>query len=637
MCGFAGFHASRDFPADAAAVLRKMGDRLQHRGPDDAGYWVDPVLKTALAFRRLSILDLSELGHQPMLSADGRFVLALNGEIYNHQALRKRLEQAGHHFRSHSDTEVLLAGISAWGLEATLKECVGMFAIALIDVRQRSLQLARDRMGEKPLYYGWSEGHFFFGSEPKAFRPHPNFVPRVDRRALTLYVRYGYVPSPYCILAGFHKLMPGHILTLPLDGSAAPGKETSRAYWSVPIPQPDDSLRTSPEECANRLEELLRDAIRMQMLADVPVGAFLSGGIDSSTVVSLMQAQATTPARTFTIGFPDADLDESGYAEKIAKHLGTEHTTLRLENAELQELALQIPSVYCEPFADDSQVPTLALARLARRQVTVALSGDGGDELFLGYGRYRNSLERWQQLQRHPEIRTAFKSWNGAVSALLPWLSESPRKRRWRSTVARVENQWLPPSLPALYRHRISLFKSPELYLSEPQSAQEFFDEAAQMPALQENISWLSYLDLNTYLPDDLLVKVDRAAMAVSLETRMPMLDHRVIEFAAQVPQELKLRGGRTKWPLRQVLEKRVPPELTERRKMGFNTPMGRWLRGPLREWAENLLAPDRLRREGFFQADELQRLWREHQQGGRERGLMLWGVLVFQAWHESF
>jgi asparagine synthase (glutamine-hydrolysing) len=637
MCGFAGFHAPRDFPANAGALAKAMGGRLRHRGPDDSGEWINPALGTALAFRRLSIVDLSEFGHQPMISADGRFVLMLNGEVYNYGSLRAELEQQGHSFRGHSDTEVLLAGVSTWGLEATLKRCAGMFALAVVDVRERQLQLARDRLGEKPLYYGWSGGQFFFGSELKAFRPHPAFVPEVDRRALTLYLRFAYVPSPWCILVGFHKLLPGHILSLPLDGSASAGKETLRPYWSLPKPEGNGVFRDSPEDCVRRLEELLRGSIRLQMLADVPVGAFLSGGIDSSTVVSLMQAQASVPVRTFSIGFPDEHVDESSHAEKVARHLGTEHVTWRCSDSELLELANQVPRVYCEPFADDSQLPTMALARLARQQVTVCLSGDGGDELFHGYGHYETGLRRWQEMKRYPQVRTAARCGMGVASVLVSLLIDSPFKRRWKCRLRKGRNQWLANSLPCYYRHRMSLHKTPDLYLSRPEVTKDFFDETAQMVGLRDDVSWLSYLDLNTYLPDDILVKVDRAAMAFSLETRIPLLDHRVVEYAVQIPDAIKRRNGRAKWPLRAILEHRVPPELTERPKMGFCTPMGRWLRGPLFEWAEGQLGADRLRREGFFDPGEVRRLWLRHQQWPRDGGLLLWGLLMFQAWLETF
>jgi asparagine synthase (glutamine-hydrolysing) len=637
MCGFAGFHSPKNFPDNSGSLACRMGERLRHRGPDDSGEWVEPALGTALAFRRLSILELTALGHQPMVSPDGRLVLVLNGEVYNHPQLRRRLEQEGHAFRSHSDTEVLLRAVSVWGLEAALNQCVGMFALAVVDVQARTLSLARDRIGEKPLYYGWSGEVFFFGSELKALRPHPGFRPEVDRGGLTLFMRYGFIPAPHSILKGFFKLSPGHILSLPLDGTAAPGREQVRAYWSVPLPEAQGTFRGTPEDCAARLRELLTESIRMQMLADVPVGVFLSGGIDSSTVASVMQAQATRPVKSFTIGFPDAPYDESAHAERIAKHLGLDHHTLVCTDAELMGLVNQVPQVYCEPFADDSQLPTMALARLAREHVTVCLSGDAGDELFHGYGRYPKSLLRWQQARSIPGLRMAFKTGINSLSALLPLLPGSSSRLRWKSLLQRARTQWLSDNLPAFYRLRLSRFKTPELYLSHPEVQRDFFDEAMLLTGLKEDVSCLGYLDLHVYLPDDILVKVDRAAMAFGLETRIPLLDHRIVEFAAQVPDSLKRHGGRSKWPLRGILERSVPRELTDREKMGFDTPISRWMRGPLREWAESRLAPERLRREGFFEAEEVQRLWDQHQRGLRDCALLLWAVLMFQVWRETF
>jgi asparagine synthase (glutamine-hydrolysing) len=637
MCGFAGFHSPRNFPPDADLLARKMADKLRSRGPDGTGDWSAPSLGTALAFRRLAIVDLSDLGHQPMISADGRFVLTINGELYNHRILRAELEQRGHHFRGTSDTEVLLEAISAWGFEASLRRSIGMFAITLVDVQERQLLLARDRLGEKPLYYGWSNNHFFFGSELKAFRPHPGFTPEVDRRALALYLRHGYVPSPHSILKGFHKLLPGHILSLDLDGTASPGKETLKCYWSLRKPGAEGRFESSPEDYVNKLEELLREAIQMQMLADVPVGAFLSGGIDSSTVVSLMQSHSATPVKTFCIGFPDARFDESDHAARIAVHLGTDHTTWRCVDSELLGLVNQIPDAYSEPFADDSVLPSMALARLARQQVTVCLSGDGGDELFLGYERYYVSLRRWGQINRHPEVRSLVELGINTLSSLTKLLIQSPLRRRCLSQLSRARKQWVPQNLPALYAYRMAMIKPPDLYLNRFGPVGEFFDDSAQMGMLGDNLNSMSYLDLHRYLPDDILAKVDRAAMAFSLETRMPLLDHRVVEYAMQMPEQLKVWEGKAKWPLRQILNRRVPRNLTERGKMGFSSPTARWLRGPLREWAEAKLAGDRLRREGFFDTGELCRVWKQHKQGKRDRGNMLWTFLMFQAWYDSF
>jgi asparagine synthase (glutamine-hydrolysing) len=637
MCGFAGFHSPRNFGQSADILARYMGDQLRQRGPDGAGEWISNELRTAIAFRRLAIVDLTKTGEQPMVSADGRFVLAMNGEIYNHRELRPELEARGCHFVGSSDTEVLLGAICEWGLEVSLKRSVGMFAIALVDVHRQRLFLARDRLGEKPLYYGWSNNHFFFGSELKAFRPHPAFTPKVDRGALTLYLRHSYVPSPRCIFEGFHKLLPGHILSLSLDGNASAGRETIRPYWSVPKPEAQEHFSDSAEDCVERLEGLLRDAIRVQLLADVPVGAFLSGGIDSSTIVSLMQAESTVPVKSFNIGFTDPHVDESEHAARVASHLGTEHVTWHCADAELLDLVGQLPHAYSEPFADDSQLPTLALARLARQSVTVCLSGDGGDELFLGYGRYGKALLRWRQLREHAGLCAGLRCGVDALTNLLTHLADSPLKRKCFCKLDRVRKHWLPENLPAYYSYRMSTNKAAEVYLNEPEAMRELADDAAVMSSLRDDLSCLGYVDLNTYLPDDILVKVDRAAMAFSLETRMPFLDHRVVEYACKIPEALKRNTGKTKWPLRQILNRRFPPEFFERRKMGFNTPMDRWLRGPLRDWGEAQLSVSRLGAEGFFDVAEVRRLWNEHQQHRRKRAHMLWGILMFQAWHETF
>jgi asparagine synthase (glutamine-hydrolysing) len=637
MCGIAGFHSPRKFPQFAANLARKMGDELSWRGPDGAGEWVSSDLCIALAFRRLAIIDLSKTGEQPMASADGRFTLVMNGEIYNHRALRAELETRGRRFLGNSDTEVLLGAISEWGLEDSLSRCVGMYAIALVDAREQLLLLARDRLGEKPLYYGWSNNNFFFGSELKAFRTHPDFHPRVDRGALTLYLRHSYVPSPHCIFEGFHKLLPGHILSLSLSGNALPGKEVIRPYWSLPKPDTQEPSSRSSDDCVEGLEALLKDAIRMQVRADVPVGAFLSGGIDSSTVVSLMQAESSRRVKTFSIGFTDARMDESGYAEQVASYLGTEHITWQCVDSELLELAGLLPQVYSEPFADDSQLPTLALARLARQSVTVCLSGDGGDELFLGYGRYAKSLNRWRQITGNSGLCAGLRCGLDTLTNVLAHLGESPLKRKCFCKLNRVRKHWLPENLPAYYSYRMATNKGAELYLNRPEAMPEFFDEAALMPTLRDDLSCLSYLDLNTYLPDDILVKVDRAAMAFSLETRIPFLDHRVVEYACKMPESVKRHEGKSKWPLRQILKKKLPAAPFDRPKMGFSTPMDRWLRGPLREWGEAQLAESRLRREDFFDVSEVRRLWNEHQSGRRNRAYMLWGILMFQAWHETF
>ncbi len=637
MCGFVGFHSQRDFPFNARGVAKAMGDTLRRRGPDASGEWIDEVLGVALSFRRLSIVDLSPSGHQPMRSQDGRLVLAVNGEIYNHAALRIQLAERGRVFRGHCDIEVLLEAIALWGLEETLRQCVGMFALALVDLEKHRLWLARDRFGEKPLYYGWSKNHFLFGSELKAFRPHPDFVAQVDSGGLSTYLTHGYVPSPYSILSGFHKLKPGCILSLPLDGSAAPGKEAMTCYWSIPHPAEQNPLGGRPEDLVAELEELLRRSIRFQMQADVPVGAFLSGGIDSSALACLMQSFSSKPIKTFTIGFPDVRFDESLHAARVARHVGTDHTTWRCKDSELLDLITEIPQAYSEPFADDSQIPTMALSKLARTEVKVSLSGDGADEIFLGYGRYKRTLHRWRQLNRHPMVWAGMRGGIASVAALTGLLVQSPLKQRLLSQLDRARRQCSYRNLADAYRYYMSVVKAPALYLRRFEKVPEVFDQEGANGRLREDFSSLGYLDLLTYLPDDLLVKVDRAAMAFGLETRMPYLDHRVVEFAARIPEDVKRWDGRPKWMLRQLLARHIPRELTERPKMGFCPPIGRWLRGPLHDWAESQLGEERLRREGFFDPVQTRRLWHEHVNGGRNRGTVLWPFLMFQAWHEMF
>lgn len=643
MCGIAGFLSPGPLSSGAAAIARAMGDRLQHRGPDGRDEWLDAEAGIALAHRRLSIVDLSTAGQQPMHSADGRWVIIFNGEIYNHLDLRSRLQAQGRAppWRGHSDTETLLAAIVAWGLADTLQRVVGMFAIALWDRQQRALTLVRDRLGEKPLYYGVQGGVLLFGSELKALQAHPLFDARIDRGALALLLRLGYVPTPWSIHAGIRKLPPGTMLRLAwpgVDGEAQPVP-----YWSVvdaALAGARDPLVLSDAEAVETLDRLLRQSIAGQRVADVPLGAFLSGGIDSSTTVAVMQAVSPVPVRTFTIGLPDAELDESAHARAVARHLGTQHTELMVTADEARRVIPRLADLYCEPFADASQIPTFLVSQMARRDVTVALSGDAGDELFGGYDRYR-----WaQRIAGVPLFvrRTcgtvlntlSAEAWTGLLKpfeALLPAeLRQGHRADRLRK-LAMVLGASRDDDV---YQQMVTFWPSgasPVAGVAELRTAL-----SDSPPPLADFEARMMLLDLRTYLPDDILVKVDRAAMAASLETRVPLLDHRIVEFALRLPLHQKMRGGQGKWILRQVLDRYVPRALIERPKRGFGIPIHAWLRGPLRAWAEDLLSEERLRSAGLLDPAPVRRLWQEHLAGRNDWGYRLWPVLMFEAWRDG-
>jgi asparagine synthase (glutamine-hydrolysing) len=626
-----------------------MGRTLQHRGPDDSGVWSDAEAGVGLAHRRLSIVDLSAAGHQPMSSPDRRFTLSYNGEIYNFAALRQELEARGHGFQGHSDTEVMLAAFAEWGVEAAVKRFVGMFAFAVWDARERVLHLCRDRVGEKPLYYGWAGKAFVFGSELKALRAHPAWRGEIDRDALALLLRYNYIPAPYSIYKGVFKLLPGTILTVSADALERRELPAPHAYWSareVAEAGMRDPFAGDADEATAVLEQLLREAIAGQMVADVPLGAFLSGGIDSSLVVALMQAQSGRPVKTFTIGFHEAAYNEAEFAKAVAGHLGTEHTELYVTPKEALAVIPRLPALYDEPFADSSQIPTFLVSQLTRRSVTVSLSGDGGDELFGGYNRYFWGRRIWDKIGWMPRglrrsaargiVSVSPAAWDATFHGLGPLLPGKfkqtiPGDRMHKlAEVLGVEHP------EAMYRSLVSMWKTPtELVPGASEPPTELSSEN-EWPALPDFVERMMYLDLMTYLPDDILVKVDRAAMGVSLETRVPYLDHRVVEFAWRLPLALKIRGGKGKWLLRQILYKYVPPELIERPKTGFGIPIDSWLRGPLRAWAEELLDEGRLKREGFFDPRPIRQKWAEHLSGNRNWQYYLWGVLMFQAWLEE-
>jgi asparagine synthase (glutamine-hydrolysing) len=646
MCGIAGFVDSScsHSAGELAAIAEQMAGTLTHRGPDDGGVWVAADSGVALGHRRLSIVDLSSEGHQPMRSTDGRFVLVYNGEIYNFGEIRELLESAGHRFRGHSDTEVLLAGFCQWGIDQTLKKTVGMFALALWDTTRRTLHLARDRMGEKPLYYGWQGGVFMFCSELKALRVHPGWRGDIDREAVASLMRYAYVPTPHSIYRNIRKLIPGTVLTLNYDALAGATTPTPRAYWCAR--EHAEAADANPftgnaEEAVEALDTLLRTSVRSQMVADVPVGAFLSGGIDSSTVVALMQAQSAVPVKTFSIGFREKGFDEAPYAKAVARHLGTEHTELYVTSDDALSVIPSLPRLYDEPFADSSQIPTYLVAALARRHVTVSLSGDGGDELFWGYPRYGVTHSSWQKFASIPPsvrkgMSAIFRSAPAAVLNAALQLSTPLTSRRRRT---RIEWQHIAKVLrhangDSLYRASVSLCDDPTaLVLGATESSGPFTDEPHRSTTLADLRKRMMYFDAIEYLPDDILVKVDRAGMSVSLETRMPLLDHRVVEFAWRLPMDIRVRAGGGKWLLRQVLFKYVPRPLVERPKMGFSLPISSWLRGSLREWAEALLAESRLKREGYFDPGSIRSAWEAHLSGHVDQHSLLWNVLMFQSW----
>jgi len=625
-------------------VVARMADQLSHRGPDDSGVWVDCQAGVAFGHRRLSILDLSPDGHQPMHSETGRYVIVFNGEIYNFDELRSTLESTGHRFRGHSDTEVILAAMEQWGIDEALPRFNGMFAFAVWDRKERQLHLVRDRLGEKPLYYGWMGRTLLFGSELKALVAHPEFKDEVNRDALALYLRYNCIPAPYSIYRGIRKLPPATKVTLTLSNMHC--MPPPHSYWSV-----EEAIRRgvekpfegSEKEAIASLDALLRDAVKMRMVADVPLGAFLSGGVDSSTIVALMQQQSQRPVKTFSIGFHDEAYNEANYAAAVARHLGTDHTMYYASAEEAMKVIPHLPKFYDEPFSDSSQIPTYLVSALARRYVTVSLSGDGGDELFGGYKRYFMWGRIWKAVQWAPAfLREAAagslrhvgpQRWNQVLGfALQRFLSAkdivSPGEKVEKfaqilsakdsfSRYQVIVSDW--ESCNSAVRGGVE----PASLLSQRCAGTEFRDFCVQM----------MFLDTTTYLPDDILVKLDRAAMAVSLEGRVPLLDHRVVEFAARLPLSMKLRNGGGKWILRRVLDQYVPPELMDRPKKGFSLPIAEWLRGSLRDWAEGLLDESRMRHDGYFHPKIIRKVWEDHLSGQRDFRHHVWAVLMFQAW----
>ncbi len=641
MCGVAGLwdpHA-RGGPDRLAAMAARMTGALHHRGPDAGDVWCDAAAGLALGHRRLSIIDLSPTGAQPMHSSCGRFVLSFNGEVYNFNELRPELEALGRRFRGHSDTEVILEGAAQWGVEPMIKRLIGMFALALWDRQARILYLVRDRLGIKPLYWSRRGERLIFGSELKALRADPEFEARLDRNALALFLRLSYVPAPATIYEGVKKLPPGTILI------AREGAEPElRAFWSL-----EDVAREglaarfagSEDEAVGALDALLGDAVRRRMISDVPLGAFLSGGIDSSTVVALMQAKNPRKVRSFSIGFREQGYDEAPYAKAVAAHLGTDHTELYVSLDHARAVIPRLPEIYDEPFADASQIPTFLVSEMTRRHVTVALSGDGGDEAFGGYNRYVQSRRLLASLDRLPQAarRTLaaslrgvpFGAWSALERAVpgggMPFLGEKVQKLAYM----------LEGGAGEFYRRLVSHWWDAQALVAGAAEPRFLPDDPQAGIFIADRAERMQYLDTLTYLPDDILTKVDRASMAVSLEARVPLLDHRVVAFSWALPAAWKARPGAGKYLLRRVLDRYVPRRLIDRPKAGFAVPIDSWLRGPLRDWAEGLLDPARLKREGVLAPAPIQQKWREHLEGRRNWQYPLWDVLMFQAWKERW
>jgi asparagine synthase (glutamine-hydrolysing) len=645
MCGFAGFIDLHGQFTYSENDLKKMTSTLVHRGPDDHGTWFDRESCVGLGHQRLSILDLSADGHQPMISRNGNYVIVYNGEIYNFCELRAELEKKNHVFRGHSDTEVILSAVEEWGVDSAVKRFVGMFAFALWNRKERVLYLVRDRLGEKPLYYGWMGKVFLFGSELKALRVHPAWNGVINRSALALYMRHNYIPAPYSIYQGINKLLPGTMLTI--SNRTAPGACPEQVpYWSASYVAEEGiahPLDCSEKDAVDQLDVLLRESVRQKMIADVPLGAFLSGGIDSSTVVAMMQAQSNRPVKTFSIGFHEQGYNEARHAKAVAQYLNTEHIEWYVTPKEAMDVIPRLPGLYDEPFSDSSQIPTFLISQLTRRHVTVSLSGDGGDELFGGYSRYFLARNIWGKIGWMPTLYRQLLAWGITVvphkllkygfTWLLPAINKYGREGDIGDKLQKLAEVLSVSSKEALYHRMVSHWKEPSSIVLKSFEPLTVFTDRTRWSNVYDFTKKMMFLDTISYLPDNILVKVDRASMGVSLEARVPLLDHRIVEFAWRIPLSMKIKNGQGKWLLRQVLYKYIPKELIDRPKMGFGVPIDVWLRGPLREWAEALLDEKRIQMEGFFNSKPIREKWEEHLSGRRNWQYYLWDVLMFQSW----
>jgi asparagine synthase (glutamine-hydrolysing) len=644
MCGIAGFFSPKSSSSqpELLSLCRAMTDRIVHRGPDSEGQWADAQVGVALGHRRLSILDLSPEGHQPMTSGSGRYVMVFNGEVYNFQDLRAELGTAGHSFRGHSDTEVMLAAFEQWSIAAAIPRFNGMFAFALWDRELRELHFCRDRLGEKPLYYGWCQGALLFGSELKSLKVHPRWNASISRAALTTQLRLNYIPDPLSIYEGISKLSPATWITFDAEGKT----QGPKLYWDIKQVAAQSKLNPflgSDTEAVDELERLLMHSVKQRMVADVPLGAFLSGGVDSSTIVALMQKQSARPVKTFTIGFHEKNYNEAIYAKEVAQHLGTEHTELYVTPKDALDVIPLIPRLYDEPFSDYSQIPTYLVCKMARQHVTVALSGDAGDELFTGYERYFVGRSLWNKLRPLPTpvrfglagAMTMLKAttWNTLLSPAKALLPEKYRHVSVGDKLHKLAEVLRSAQPISMYRDLLSHWKQPEQIVLGSTCPTTLYETPEAWPEVADFEHRMMHLDMETYLPGDILVKVDRAAMGVSLEGRIPLLDQHVMEFAWRVPLSMKIRNGKGKWLLRQVLYKHVPESMIDRPKMGFSVPIGSWLRGDLRDWGESLLDESRLKREGYFNPAPIRKMWAEHQKNERNWQYYLWDVLMFQAW----